>query len=367
MSEARVCEIEPGSDPRWDEFVAGHPDGLVYQHSAWLRCHEAAYGRAPLGLCTEDSDGRLMGVLPLVETRGIPLLRRSATVGPRLSSLPRTPVAGPLARDETAAAALLESAVRRARERPGTQLQVKRERADLEGLADDVAGAPWRESYVLALPDDPDALRFGNSRNHGRIKWAVNKAAKEGVRVRVADDLADIRAWYPLYLRTMREVVVPPRSLRLFEAMWRELAPRDLMRLYVAEREGRGMIAGSFVLGLGRTAFYAFNGRLRDALSLRPNEVIQWEAMHDACRRGFERYDLGEVTAGDAGLAEFKRKWGADEVILHRYYYPPPDEQAASDDDDGEGGVAKRMLNSVWPRLPVGATRLAGDLAYRWL
>ena len=29
-------------------------------------------------------------------------------------------------------------------------------------------------------------------------------------------------------------------------------------------------------------------------------------------------------------------------------------------------GSAKRAT-SIWPRLPLGVTRLAGDLAYRWL
>ena len=371
MSEApRVSEIEPGADPRWDEFVAGHPDGHVYLHSAWLRCLVAEYPRPLIGLCTENPDGRLTGILPLVATRGMPLLRRNAAVGARLSSLPRTPLAGPLALDRAATAALLEAAVERAKSRSGARLQVKRAAPDLDGLVPEIGGAPWRVSYVLALPDDEAALRFGNSRNHGRIKWAVNKASKEGVRVRVADDLADVHAWYPLYLKTMREVVVPPRPLRLFEAMWQELAPEGLMRLYVAEQEGSGMIAGSIVLGLGRTAFYAFNGRLRSALALRPNEVLQWEAIHDSCRRGFERYDLGEVTAGHAGLAEFKRKWGADEVQLHRYYHPPPPPpgaEADAEEAEGEGGVVKRAAASLWPRLPVAATRLAGDVAYRWL
>ena len=355
----RVSEIEPGSDPRWDEFVAGEPEGHVYQHSGWLRCLAAEYDRPLIGLCAEDGDGGLTGILPLVSTSGVPLFRRSAVVGARVSSLPRTPVAGPLARDRGTAATLLEAALDRARQHDGARLQIKRAAPDLDGLVDGLGGAPWRSTYVVALPDDPEALRFGNSRNHGRIKWAVNKAAKEGVEVRVAEDLSDVRAWYPLYLRTMREVVVPPRPLRLFEAMWRELAPHDLMRLYVAEQRG-SMIAGSIVLGLGRTAYYAFNGRLRSALPLRPNEVLQWEAIHDACRRGFERYDLGEVVAGGEGLADFKRKWGADEVQMHRYYHPPPEPDA--DDADG-GGLARR----VWPRLPLGATRLAGDIAYRWL
>ena len=364
MSQARVSQIEPGSDPRWDEFVASHPDGHIYLHSTWLRCLAAEYERPLIGLCTEDVNGALTGLLPLVATRGLPLRRRSATVGARLSSLPRTPLAGPLARDRAATVALLEAAVEHARARSGARLQIKRAAADLDGLVRDVGRAPWRASYVLALPDDEGDLRFGNSRNHGRIKWAVNKAHREGVSVRVAEDLADVRAWYPLYVDTMREVVVPPRPLRLFEAIWRYLAPGGLMRLYVAEQRGR-ILAGSLVLGLGRTAFYAFNGRRRDALSLRPNEALQWEVIHDACRRGFARYDLGEVTSGDAGLAEFKHKWGADEVMLHRYYHPPPAGEDGA--DSGGDGVVGRATAALWPRLPASATRLAGELAYRWL
>jgi hypothetical protein len=29
--------------------------------------------------------------------------------------------------------------------------------------------------------------------------------------------------------------------------------------------------------------------------------------------------------------------------------------------------MVKRVTTSVWPRLPLASTRLAGDLAYRWL
>lgn len=353
----RVSEIDPVADPRWDQFVVGHPEGLVYQHSAWLRCLAAEYDRPVTALSCEDERGNLTGILPLIRTRGLPFLRQSAVVGSRISSLPRTPVAGPLAADRASAAALLEAALARARE-TGSRLQVKRGRADLDGVAPALVGVPWRRSYELALPEDPDEIRFGNSRNHSRIKWAVAKAAKAGVAVRDADRVEDIRAWYGLYLETMRDVIVPPRPLRLFEAMWSEMKPAGLMRLHLAEQEGR-LLAGSIVLGLGRTAFYAFNGRSRSALALRPNEVIQWEAIHAARRAGFRRYDLGEVVEGDEGLSEFKRKWGSEEVRMHRYHYPAPEE--------GGGGDGLGAAGVLWPKLPLAVTRAAGDLAYRWL
>jgi CelD/BcsL family acetyltransferase involved in cellulose biosynthesis len=361
LSEPRVRQIDPLADPRWDEFVTSQADSVVYQHSAWLRCLGAEYPRPLTGLCCERPGGVLSGVLPLVATRGLPLLRGSATFGARAASLPRTPVAGPLATDRDSAAALMAAAVEVARAR-GARLQVKRARADLDGLVPDVAGAPWRRGYVLALPGEPGELRFGNSRNHGRIRWAVNRAEREGVSVRDARGLDDVRDWYALYLETMREVVVPPRPLRLFEAMWRELVPRGLMRLHLAERAGQ-VIAGSIVLSLNRTAFYAFNGRRRRELGLRPNDMLQWVAIHEAARAGADRYDLGEVVEGDTGLADFKRKWGAQEVRLHRYYHPPP----GPEPDGGERGALARIGSGVWPRMPVAATRFAGDIAYRWL
>ena len=33
----RVVEVDPQTDPRWEAFVAAHPDGLVYHHPAWLQ------------------------------------------------------------------------------------------------------------------------------------------------------------------------------------------------------------------------------------------------------------------------------------------------------------------------------------------
>lgn len=366
----RVTEVHPSSDPRWDAFVAAHPDGVVYQHSAWLNCLEAEYGRRAVGLCCEDDQGELRGVLPLVATRGVPGLRGNELFGARVSSLPRTPVAGPLARDEDAARALLDAAVERPEVRGGARLQLKRRGADLEGLSDRIGGAEWRPSYVVELPEEGGDVRFGNSRNHSRIKWAVNKARKEGVEVREAESLDDVAAWYRLYLETMREVVVPPRPLRLFQAMWRELVPRGLMWLHLAEQRdpgggSRSLAGGSIVLGLGRTAFYAFNGRRRSMLALRPNEVIQWEAIHAAAARGFRQYDLGEVAEGNQGLVEFKRKWGGEEVTLHRYYHPPP--EPAPQTAEASPGRPRQLAARVWPRLPLGVTRAAGDLAYRWL
>jgi Acetyltransferase (GNAT) domain len=362
-----VVQVDPTADPRWEAFVAGHPDALVYHHPAWLRVLEREYGRRPVGLAYQDAEGRLRGVLPLLHTRGLPLARPGPRTGRRLSSLPRTPVAGPLAGDPAAAAALVRAAVERVRAEPGTRLELKPPAPNLDGVVAGLVRATWRSTFVVDLPDRAEELRFGGSRNHARIKWAVGKATKLGIRVRSAETLDDLRAWYPLYLETMRRHVVPPRPYRFFEAAWDLLRPLGLLRLLIAEPAGATgrPLAGSIFLMFGRTICYAFNGSRHEHLGLRPNDIIHWQALHDACRAGYRCYDLGEVADHHAGLADFKSKWGAAARRLYRYYYPAPGQ--LEDDAPRATGPARRLACAAWRRLPLGATARVGDWAYGYL
>jgi CelD/BcsL family acetyltransferase involved in cellulose biosynthesis len=360
----RIRAVDVTADPRWDTFVEKHPDGLVYHHSRWLHALERENGCRALALACETADGSLVGILPLFATRGVPLMRGALT-GPRLASLPRTPIAGPLAADRDVAAALVHEAAAYA-EGAGMQLQLKVDGPRLEGLAPDLVGIPWRESYVLGLPSEPDTLRFGNARTHNRIKWAIGKAERAGVAVRPADHEEELRAWYALYLETMRDHLVPPRPYRLFRTLWEVMKPAGLFELVLAEERASRpprLLAGSIFLMLGRTVFYAFNGRQRSSLALRPNDLIIWAAIHDATRRGFRRFDLGEVATGQRGLAKFKQKWGAEGTRLYRYYTPPVAAQEVPDADV----EPHRIAAALWQRMPLRATALAGDIAYHYL
>jgi Acetyltransferase (GNAT) domain len=240
----RITTVDPSRDQRWDSFVTSRPDGLVYHHSTWLRALEREYGARPIALVCEGPRDEVLGILPLLRTPGLPLRRHGGVTGARLSSLPRTPVAGPLAVDAATVAAIVAAAVERARAEPGVSLQLKAQTADLDTGVEGLTRIAWRESYSVALPARPEDLRFGNSRNHGAIKRAVNKAARSGVRVRAAESEGELRAWYRLYLEAMRWQMVPPRPYRFFLALWELLRPRGLMRLLVAELEGR-LLAGS--------------------------------------------------------------------------------------------------------------------------
>jgi CelD/BcsL family acetyltransferase involved in cellulose biosynthesis len=355
----RVVEVDPCTDPRWDAFVGGHPDGLIYHRSRWLQIIEKVYARQPLCLACEGPGGDYDGVLPLFRADGL-------LMGRRFSSLPHTPVAGPLVRSDTAAAALMREARDRVDREPGTWLQLKLPSAPSDGLGDGLVVLPGQETYVLELPERVDDLRFGDARNHARLRWSVRKAAKENLEVRTAENRADLEGWYRLYLDTMRWHTVPPRPFRFFEAAWELLRPEGLMRLLLAEKvtpTGGRIVAGSIFLLSGRTVLYAFSGWRREDLGQRANDAIQWRAIHDACREGYRRYDFGEVEEHNQGLAAFKSKWGGRPHRLYRCYYPAPGRLEAR--ALSASAPAAGLLRAAWRRLPLRITAAVGDRLYR--
>jgi CelD/BcsL family acetyltransferase involved in cellulose biosynthesis len=365
----RVRRVDPGADQAWKAFVARHPSGLIYHHPAWSQALEREYGQTSTGLVCEDADGTLLGVFPLLPTRGLPFARGALT-GRRLSSLPRTPVCGPLVVDERAKTALLGAAVEQVRQDPKMRLQLKVSSQSLDGLVDGVVGVPWRRSYVLELPARPDEIRFGNSRNHRRIRYSVRKAERLGVRVRHAETKEDLRAWYSLYLQSLRRHAVPPRPYRFFEALWELMHPGGMMQLLLADApgpDGRRLLAGSIFLRFGATVSYAFNGRslVTEDSALRPDDVIQWHAIHRACRDGFRWYDLGEVAEGQEGLHAFKSKWGAEPRRLYRYYYPALEQEEIREPEGA--GWPRVLAQAAWRRLPLALTVALGDRIYRYL
>lgn len=365
--ELHVCEVDFHHDPRWEAFVISHPESTIYHHPGWLTALEQEYGKRVLGLACLDSLGRVFGVLPLMQTRGLPFNWGTQIVGRRLSSLPRTPVAGPLSLNDKATRMLLTRAVDQVREMSGFQLQVKSMNPNLTDGFEGFVGTVWKEMYVLDLPEYSDNLRFGDRVTRHRIKGAVNRALKLGVQVRKADTEKDLRTWYDLYLETMRWHGSIPRPYRFFTALWNQLYPRGQMSLLLAEHHRdhcSALLSGYMFLMCGQTVHCYLNGRRRDQLGLHPNDILQWQAIHDACRRGFRRYDFGEVEEGQEGLIAFKVKWGAKPIRSYRYYYPAPKVLPLQ---STSASSAQNTVRKVWKHVPLKITTFVGDVLNSYL
>src|SRR5947209_2078950 len=298
-SSLRVIEVDPQTDLRWEAFVTSAPacPSPVY-NPEWLKVLEEVYDSKPVHLACEDASGQMVGILPLFYRRGWRSGRSFTSV-----------FTGPLAYDDQARAALVQAAIERTRAVYGAQLHLKAMSNALDGLVEGVVGVPAYETYLLALPERPDLLRLDSS-----IKRAINKATRLGVQVRQAETERELQAWYELYVQTVRKFILLPIPYRYYKLVWRRLHSRGLMRLLLAEHieAGRRRLLGGILLLLyGQTVSFGYGGWREEDQALRPNDVLHWRAIQDACADGFRWYDFGDVDLGNQGLARYKSKWGA--------------------------------------------------------
>ena len=362
-----VIRADTDLNSKWDEYVKNHTDGTIYHTSSWLTIIEMETGRNILKLASIDSSNDINGIFPLQYTTGFPFGAGGIPGAKRLSSLPRTPIGGPLTSNSAVTQALIERAVSIVSDDPDRLLQIKSYSSDLNNEVKSLNKYLWREIYLKEIPDYPEEMRFGNSKNHSVVKRAVNKAKKNGVTYRVADSLEDLKIWYQLYLDTMRYNITPARSFSFFNNIWDIMRPGNLMQLVLAEldeNEKKTTISGNILFFYNKVVTYAFNGSNRKHFNLRPNDILHWEAIYSAQREGYRYYDLGEVSADNSGLAAYKKKWNSTVWELYHYYYPKPENL---EDDDLDLGTTGGMKRKLWQLLPLSLTAKIGERVYKKL
>lgn len=344
----RVIEIDPQTDKRWEAFMASMPNSWMYYHPIWLQVIQEAYGFKPAHLACEESNGRLVGILPLFYQRG---WRTGRTL--------RSSFTGPLVYNDQAIAALLQAAMERTHSKSNVQLHLKIMSNAFDGLVEGVVGVPVYETYVLALPERADLLRLEPT-----IKRAINKATRLGVEVRQAENEGELRAWYELYLQTMRKLNALPNPYRYYKLAWRQLHSRGMMRLLLAEHveAGQRRLVGGIVIFLyGQTISFASAGWREEDQALRPNDLLHWSAIQDGCTSGFRWYDFGDVDLENHGLARYKSKWGAEAKLFYDYSAPVSRHATSSSDHEPSKNFTKQLLRSAWQHLPIKVVALLSD------
>jgi hypothetical protein len=300
-------------------------------------------------------------------TLGLPLKLCDLVTARRYSSLPRTPLGGMLSNNEYISKALIDEAINRVNSRANTFLQLKSYSPDLNRNNNIIDKIVWRPSFFIELPDDPSKVRFGNKKQHHRVKWAVNKAKKIGITVREASTEEDIKNWYKIYLKTMRWHAVAVRPYRFFKFLWENLRPKELLTVLMAKvgsESNKQLLSGSFFLHFNKTFFYSFNGRCKEGLVAHANDLIQWTAIHRAVEKGYSQYDMGEVSGCNNSLAHFKTKWGCISKPVYHYYYPLNKKMKDKEIDIAKDETLRKL---IWRNIPLPITKEWGILTNRFL
>ena len=317
----------------WDRFVLAADGSHPAQLSDWLALTARTFGVAPHAWLAEDG-GEVRGVLPLFEKRR---LRRA----PVLFSAP----GGLLAADRDAAGALLDVARELLGRTRGEYVELRDQQGRWPALATSIEHC----THLLALAGDAETQWRGFD---AKLRNQIRKAQRADFRVHWGAE--HVGAFCRVMLENMRDLGTPLRAERWFRELLATLGERAA--LLVIARAGEPV--GAMFLALHRgVAMDLWASSLRRHFTHCPNQLLYWEAIQEAIRRGLRGFDFGRSQA-DTGTYRFKQQWGARAVPLSYQYLLRP---AAVVPSFAAQQARMRLAVEVWKRLPLPLARLLGE------
>lgn len=334
------------TDPRWGAFVAAHAERGPFHEPGWAQLVADCYGYRAFAAALVG-DGEIQAGLPMVEVRR-PWGR------PRWVCLPFTDHCPPLASGPTTHRQLIARLAAAPAER-GVR------RVELRGGVHDGHLGSVLVGYRHFLPLDVDHMQVWERAQRNQIRRNIKRGQREGVQVRVGTRAEDLTEdYYRLHLATRRRHGVPIQPRRFFRMLWeRQIEPGN-GAVYLAEHHGRP-VAGGLFLRSGSTVVFKYSASAPDAVGLRPNHVLLWQALQDECARGTRVLDLGRCDLDAEGLRAYKLAWGATEEPLR---YTSLGEQS----DPAQAGQRRgpAVLARVIRAAPPWVCRAAGEALYRY-
>lgn len=176
--------------------------------------------------------------------------------------------------------------------------------------------------WIQNLKGETEEELFANAKEQGMSKSLprhIRKAAKNGVSVRVSEDIKDIKILTDTLDDLAERKGIPSRPASYYEEQFKQLATSGYMKIFVAEHEGKP-ISSLLVSFCGDEAATLHGATISDVdPKLYATKRIYWDAILYANEHGFKRFNFYGVV-GDKnmdnpkhpsyGYSVFKRRFG---------------------------------------------------------
>ncbi len=308
-----VKVIDPISDKRWDDFINEHPRSTIFHSSAWAQVLGDRYKHDPTYYILENAHGEILAAAPFFHIQ-------TPLKGRRLTCLPCSEYCFPLAYNDEGVGRLLSAAKAEVQSGRASYLEIRGWGALIDPEKLDLKEYPYYVTHVTGLDDDPERLRAKLDRGDYHLKRNLKLAEKSGVTVREAQNEDDLKKFYRLTVITRMRLKFLPWPYRFFQVIHRHIVMPGHGFLLLAELNDK-LIAGSMYFRFRDTVTLKFNASDKKYSQFRPNYLLTWKAMEDACKNGYKNFDFGISNYDNLGLVAFKRQWGSEETTFPYYYY----------------------------------------------
>ena len=331
---------------RIDAFVAAEAQAELFHRPQWSLAVERGCCQRSHYLVAEDPAGTLQGILPLTEVR-------SALFGSALVSAGFAVGGGIVARSPEAADALGERAW-------GLAVSLGCASAEIRG-GEPPQGWIRKEgvyaSFARDLHQDDEAILKAIQR---RQRAEVRRAQTFGLEVEAGSGPGQRQTHYRIYAESVRNLGTPVFPRRLFEAMLDAFGEDADILTVRKDGEPLASVLSFYFKG---TVFPYWGGGTQAARTWRANDLMYYELMRHAARRGCTRFDFGRSKVGTGAFA-FKKNWGFEPTPL---VYAVRTADGTPPRDVNPLSPKYQLKIALWKKLPLWLANRAGPFIARGL
>jgi lipid II:glycine glycyltransferase (peptidoglycan interpeptide bridge formation enzyme) len=142
-----------------------------------------------------------------------------------------------------------------------------------------------------------------------KTRYNIKLANKRGVKVLPISYTPEAKSYIDEFLRLTKIMAARQGIVAHDEKYYRkmlEVIPGDILKLYIAEYEGK-IIAANLMVFYGDTCVYLHGASDDQARNVMAPYLLQWQAIKDAKVAGCKKYDLGGISINKwKGITRFK-------------------------------------------------------------
>lgn len=305
-------ELEPDL---WREFLHDNPQASIFHTPEMFEVFSRAARHRPTCWAAVDEAACPLALLTPVE---VAVLDRPFHLLSSRAVLYGGALCEPSTRGRQALAALLRAYIRYPHA-PAmfTELRNLTDTDDVQPILED-AGF-HHEGHLNYLVDltQPEETLWRRINRSGR--QGIRAAEKKGVAIIEGETEDHVAAGYEILRDIYARTRVPLADRSLFTSAFRLLAPRGMLKLYLAQYEGR-TIGAVFDLHYKGRIFGWYGGADRSLHGLATNELLIWHIIRRGREQGMTIFDFGGAgKPGESyGPRDFKAKFGGELVNYGR-------------------------------------------------
>ncbi len=325
-------------DGVWNRFVQAHPLGSAYHTTAWRNAIVRSFPHQPIYLQARRGP-MIAGVLPM-------FLVKSKLAGRMLVSVPCGVSGGILSKDDAAANALMDEAIRLCDDLNCRALDLRSEKASTDTLTtiDRYVG------FSRELPEAADQVLTWLPRKCRAA--ARNARNKHKLSIEFGHHLLpDVWHLYSVGMRRLASLNYPYR-------FFQQLAVSFDRQVWVSLVRWQGQpMAGLITLIHKDRACPYLVGLASNARRCSAANFIYLCAMERAVEQGLRVFDFGRSRIDNVGSCDFKRFHGFEPTPLEYQQYLP---RQHAPPQLSPTATRYKLPRMIWPHLPLRLTQSLG-------